>query len=892
MEEARTTGVFRIHEESLGRWPEELRHISGLRELVMTDCRLSAIPRWIADLTDLEFLDLANNPIIRLPTSIGTLQSLRSLGLASVPIRELPASLSGLESLEKLVLSGTRLKQLPSWIGHLSALQMLDAGRLELSTLPNSVRQLQKLTHFYLWNHGFETPPPELHNLTSLEVLDLSHSGSMSLEPHRQQASMADAPSRLVGASASGSGPLRALPEWLANDLPALQWLYLGGQRLERLPPRLPPALRGLYAASNFIERVDPTLFDLSALAELDLRANAITDLDPPVGAISRLRYIALADNPLPIPPEVLSGSEPGRIIPYLSQVQGPAKPLDQAKVIVVGEGSVGKTSLVRRLVANTYSPLEQKTEGIAVTRWGVDAGGAPITLDIWDFGGQEIMHATHQFFLTKRSLYMLVIDARQGDEQNRLEYWLKLIQSFSAGSPVILVGNKTEQSPLDIDTRGLMAKYPNVRSILAVSCSTGEGVGSVREVLTDAIAEMPHVRDLLPVAFFDIKERLERLDENYLSFGAYQELCRRHGLTNLEQQELLVGFLHDLGTVLCFREDPRLSDTNILNPDWVTGGVYRLLNSHLAAQRKGLLTWDDVDSILDTIDYPRERRSFIVDMMKRFELCYEADDTFLVPDLLTKEEPDTGSWADALHFEIKYDVLPSSLISRLIVRMHASISHATVWRTGLVVSLDENRGLVKGDREDAVIRIWVTGNPSGRRGLLTAVRRELRAIEGTIPGLIGEERVPVPRHPGVWVPYSHLLDLESAGRDTVVPQGLTMDFSVQELLAGIEAPSERADPAMRSLPESDPASIIRKGDGAWVPSDAIRLGMLLIVVMVVAAAVFVGAERIVGTNAAAGIAAVALAAVALVAVVVLRSSGQLSEAGFLDAVRQTLRRE
>ena len=40
-------------------------------------------------------------------------------------------------------------------------------------------------------------------------------------------------------------------------------------------------------------------------------------------------------------------------------------------------------------------------------------------------------MHATHQFFLTKRSLYLLVLDSRLTQEENRVEYWLKIIQSF-----------------------------------------------------------------------------------------------------------------------------------------------------------------------------------------------------------------------------------------------------------------------------------------------------------------------------------------------------------------------------------------------------------------------------------------------------------------------------
>ncbi|MBM2616025.1 hypothetical protein JIG36_10700 [Actinoplanes sp. LDG1-06] len=327
---------------------------------------------------------------------------------------------------------------------------------------------------------------------------------------------------------------------------------------------------------------------------------------------------------------------------------------------------------------------------------------------------------------------------------------------------------------------------------IIETSCANNVGLDAVRDSLRQSLGTLPHVRDELPTSFFAVKEHLEKLDADYLPFTAYEELCRDKGVDTSASQELLIGFLHDLGTVLCFRTDRRLRDTNILNPSWVTGGVYRLLNSHAAAQEKGLLRWPVIDGILDDDRYQPDKRQFIVEMMKKFELCYESDDIFLIPDLLTKEEPDTGAWEDTLDFTVRYGVLPSSIIGRLVVRLHPMISQGTVWRTGVVLRLDGNRALVKADREDATLVIRVAGPANGRRGLLTAIRAELRKIEKTIPGLAGEEQVPVAGHPGVWVPYKHLLNLESVGRDTVVPQGLVEEFPIARLLDGIETKADR----------------------------------------------------------------------------------------------------
>ena len=198
---------------------------------------------------------------------------------------------------------------------------------------------------------------------------------------------------------------------------------------------------------------------------------------------------------------------------------------LNESKMLVVGQGSVGKTSIVQQILSGTFNQNQLKTEGIAVNQWQVEGSekreteGQPpseienrkseIRLNIWDFGGQEIMHATHQFFLTKRSLYLLVLDARLTQEENRVEYWLKIIQSFGGESPVLIVGNKTDQHPLDIDRTGLQKKYPNIVGILETSAATGAGIEALKAEIAKQVDILPHVRDLLPETWFTVKSKL-----------------------------------------------------------------------------------------------------------------------------------------------------------------------------------------------------------------------------------------------------------------------------------------------------------------------------------------------------------------------------------------------
>ncbi len=150
---------------------------------------------------------------------------------------------------------------------------------------------------------------------------------------------------------------------------------------------------------------------------------------------------------------------------------------------------------------------------------------------------------------------------------------------------------------------------------------------------------------------------------------------------------------------------------------------------------------------------------------MKKFELLFEFPDEpgkYLVPDLLPKEEPFTGSWDESLHFQYHYDVLPGNVISRLIVNMHKLIHQHTYWRTGVVLrSLDGNNlALVRGDLEDKKVYIWVNGETATRPIFLEVIKTALYLIHKSIPGLKIEEKIPVPGSPTTLLNYPFIEEL------------------------------------------------------------------------------------------------------------------------------------
>jgi len=488
-------------------------------------------------------------------------------------------------------------------------------------------------------------------------------------------------------------------------------------------------------------------------------------------------------------------------ILRYYFRTRSGKHPLNQAKLILVGRGGVGKTSLINRLVHLRFDRHEMKTEGINVTEWPLFLNGNEyVRLNIWDFGGQEIMHATHQFFLTQRSLYLLVLNGREGGEDADADYWLKLIESFGSESPVIVVLNKINEHPFDLNRRALQQKYPAIREFIKTDCADRTGLVDLRRAIERETDRLEHLRDAFPASWFTIKDRLARMEKNYLTFDQYREVCTEEDETDRSAQESLAFYLHHLGIVLNFKDDPRLQDTHVLNPHWVTRGIYKVLNAERLERQKGEIGLKELSAILDETDYPRSMYSFIFDLMKKFELCFsfpEDDTRYLIPELLDKQEPEETaefSPAECLNFEYHYPVLPEGLLPRFIVRTSSLSEGLKRWRTGVILRFEDCHALVKGDLQDKKVFIHVKGPAESRRRLLAIIRSDFERIHRDIRKLEPQEMVPLPEHHEETISYQDLLVLEKEGEKEIklVAGGQVVKQDVQQLLNGVDLEGAR----------------------------------------------------------------------------------------------------
>src|ERR1700749_3256351 len=332
----------------------------------------------------------------------------------------------------------------------------LDLSYLGLTELPESVAQLSQLHTLYLENNQLTMLPESIAQLSQLRTLLLDNNQLTTLpEPITQL-------SQLLTVSFSNN-QLRTLPKSVAR-LSQLLTLYLDNNQLTMLPEPITQLsrLKELYLQGNQLTRLPESIAQLSQLHTLYLENNQLTMLPESLLKLTELEFLDLHGNEaLGLPVEVLGPTpqedrarraKPAAILGYYFRARGGEKrPLNEAKLILVGRGAVGKTSIVNRLVHRKFTN-EKKTEGIKITQWPLTVGRKKedVRLNVWDFGGQEIMHATHQFFLTERSLYLLVLSGRDDLADIDADYWLKLIQSFGGNSPAVIVLNKIKEHPFD----------------------------------------------------------------------------------------------------------------------------------------------------------------------------------------------------------------------------------------------------------------------------------------------------------------------------------------------------------------------------------------------------------------------------------------------------------
>jgi internalin A len=592
---------------------------------------------------------------------------------------------------------------------------------------------------------------------------------------------------------------LSVLPKELF-DLENLEELHIENNDLSVIPGDIERLknLKRLSLSSNKLTSLPAQIGNLPHLQTLEIADNQISFLPLEIGTLTELLHISLGGNPITnVPLEILKQSS-AAIINYCKSVfEESVTRLYEAKLLIVGEGGVGKTCILKRLIDNSFQVSATTTEGIDIHHWSFETDlTKSFLVNAWDFGGQEIYHATHQFFLTKRSLYIFVWTAR--NDETRFDYWLNIIKLLSDNAPVIVVLSKIDERIRMLDESLIQERFKNVIAFKRVSALTNAGMEDLADCIKTSIVGLDHIGNTLPKVWIDVRKELESLDVNCIDYDTYKAVCSKYRL-DAAQADFLSRYYHDLGVVLHFQDHPILRQILFLKPEWATNAVYKLVDTKDIVKAYGRFRFDQLRRIW--AEYPEDKHLYLVELMRKFELCFQIDETaeYIIPELLPPSSPSFGwSYADNLGFEYRYEFMPSGIMTRFIVINHHLIESDHYWKNGVVLKREGNRGLVVSDPFKKTIQVWING--THKKDLLAIIRDKIDYIHRTLNSPSVREMVKCPcsecinKQESFFYDYATLRKFHSRGRTIVPCSNSAEDVSIELLLGGLKASAPKAE--------------------------------------------------------------------------------------------------
>ena len=441
---------------------------------------------------------------------------------------------------------------------------------LKISTLPNDLcSRFPNLTHLHLWNlKGLKTIPelpagmvcvdlrkcPDLSTMKNLppglqtlvlencprinlpapvndefkHLDDLSVNGSKQIANAWVESMLKNAPV-LRKFDASNCPKVSKISHWPDT----LERIELNGCKIKSLPARWPKNLVRLGLKEAEIKTALPDLpanFDY-----LDLRnARSLKHLPALPATAGRPRTVFLFGSQLEISDQLFGEDEDTNVAEDLradqyESAKGELQPDNEVKVILLGDGRCGKSSICKRLIENKFDPKEKSTHGIRLWTKQIDFQPEAeegekqltetLTLNFWDFAGQDLYHNTHRLFLQNNALYVICgTDHKDGydeagdqedersigdDVRRNLKYWIDQVRSLGHDQgtdkpvPIVLVRTKAdrdqerEQPSSYWETQGKLGAEIEEFPRIDISAAKGEGTLDLLEWLEQNAAKV-----------------------------------------------------------------------------------------------------------------------------------------------------------------------------------------------------------------------------------------------------------------------------------------------------------------------------------------------------------------------------------------------------------------
>ncbi|WP_293271005.1 COR domain-containing protein [Microcoleus sp. PH2017_02_FOX_O_A] len=526
---------------------------------------------------------------------------------------------------------------------------------------------------------------------------------------------------------------LTKLPEAIAS-LTQLEKLYLHNNQLTKLPEAIASLteLQQLYLHNNQLTKLPEAIASLTQLRGLYLSSNQLRELPEAMVFLTELRLLYLHNNPLNS--DLAAAYEQGTkaLLQYLRAKAEAQITLNEAKLILIGEGEVGKSCLLGALREDEWLESRPTTHGIEikpviVTHPETDT---EISLNGWDFGGQPVYRPTHQLFFSAPAVYLVVWKPREGPQQGFVKEWITLIKHREPDAKVLVVathGGPGQRQP-DIDRQEICDRFgcDTVLGFFHIDSkpdtqNSCNGVAELKSAIANVAASLPEMGRSIPAKWQRVREILQTNDKAYLPYDEVIAICAKHGIDK-EQAELFLRISHTLGHIIHYHYDPILRDIVILKPDWLAKAISFVLDDETTRRRNGLVDFEHLGELWRNPPfpgengYPKELHPIFLKLMERFDLSYRVvldptkpSNTSLIAQLVPDTRPELSNWGqqpeagDRQQIQICRIVddrgqlaVAEGLFYQLIVRLHkyslgrCNYEQSIHWQRGLM--LDESK--------------------------------------------------------------------------------------------------------------------------------------------------------------------------------------------------------
>lgn len=159
-------------------------------------------------------------------------------------------------------------------------------------------------------------------------------------------------------------------------------------------------------------------------------------------------------------------------------------------KIVLLGEGRVGKTSIVVRYVKQKYDARMESTLQASFLKKQIQVDGNTIQLNIWDTAGQERFHALGPIYYRDADGALLVYDITYGDSLGRVKEWVKELRKMDRNIPIAIAGNKIDlEKDRHVPEKEAVSYAKSIGAIhVHTSAKLGRGLDEIFQGLSRAI--------------------------------------------------------------------------------------------------------------------------------------------------------------------------------------------------------------------------------------------------------------------------------------------------------------------------------------------------------------------------------------------------------------------